>query len=128
MPLGTDDIWAELARRRITASAIGRALNVSPSTVTRAINGDTREPGSPILIYIATLLGVTAEELKPGQPSFYSKHIAGQARRSTRKVSGVSAPPACHSEPEMSEKVASASPDDDQQDSPRTQPGGGENL
>lgn len=64
--LGTDDIWAELKRRRITATNVAQSLGVSTSTVTRTINGDIRTPNQEIIAVVAGLLGVCPELLKPG--------------------------------------------------------------
>lgn len=67
--LSTDDIWAELKRRRITAKAIATCLGVSTSTVTRTINGDTRNPSSEIVAEVGRLIGVSPEGLRPGRSS-----------------------------------------------------------
>ncbi|WP_187288612.1 helix-turn-helix domain-containing protein [Desulfarculus baarsii] len=65
--LSTDDIWAELKRRRITAKAIAANLGVSTSTVTRTINGDTRTPSPSIIAEVSRLIGVGPEFLRPGR-------------------------------------------------------------
>ncbi|MCF8066379.1 MAG: helix-turn-helix domain-containing protein [Desulfarculaceae bacterium] len=67
--LHTDDIWAELTRRRIKAKEIAIDLGVATSTVTRAINGETRTPAPTILEDVAARIGVGVEELSPGRPS-----------------------------------------------------------
>jgi len=72
--LRTDDIRAELTRRRIFAKDIARELGVALSTVTRAINGDTRNPDPRILKSIARRLGVAEDQLQPGRPSSFSDH------------------------------------------------------
>lgn len=66
MALNTDDIRAELMRRRLTAKQIAAELGLAVSTVTRAINGETRSPDPRVLPRIAQLLGVSKEELNPG--------------------------------------------------------------
>ncbi len=81
--LTTDDIWAELRRRRVTAKDVARVLGVAHTTVARAINGVTRTPDPRILIYIATLLGVEVEQLCPGRgPTDAPKPIKPPARGS----------------------------------------------
>jgi transcriptional regulator with XRE-family HTH domain len=72
--LRTDDIKAELTRRRIFAKDIARELGLALSTVTRAINGDTRNPDPRIFAFIARLLGVAEYELQPGPPLIGSNH------------------------------------------------------
>ncbi|MCA1988722.1 MAG: helix-turn-helix transcriptional regulator [Desulfarculus sp.] len=66
--LTSDDIWAELRRRRIRAKDIARALGVAVSTVTRAINGETRTPAPDLMDHIASEIGVPAEQLAPNLP------------------------------------------------------------
>ena len=68
MILNTDDIWAELKRRRITATQVAKELGVAKSTVCRGINGDVK-PRRRLLVCIASLLGVSVEELQPGRSS-----------------------------------------------------------
>ena len=68
MILNTDDIWAELKRRRITATQVAKELGVAKSTVCRGINGDVK-PSRRLLGCIASLLGVSVEELQPGRSS-----------------------------------------------------------
>lgn len=82
--LHTDDIWAELTRRRIKAKGIAHDLGVATSTVTRAINGDTREPAPAILEQIAARIGVDVTELRPGRPAHRTPEDTGKtSRRST---------------------------------------------
>jgi hypothetical protein len=42
---------------------------VATSTVTRAINGETRSPAPTILENVAARIGVGVEELSPGRPA-----------------------------------------------------------
>lgn len=65
--LTSDDIWAELRRRRIHAKDIARALGVAVSTVTRAINGETRAPDPDLLRRIAATINVPVNQLAPGK-------------------------------------------------------------
>ena len=80
--LHTDDIWAELTRRRITARAIADQLEMATSTVTRAINGETHEPDSRILSCIAEKIGVSVEELAPGRPASSTNKNITQSKAS----------------------------------------------
>jgi transcriptional regulator with XRE-family HTH domain len=66
MALNTDDIRAELTRRRMTAKRIAVELGLATSTVTRTINGETRSPDPRILRRLARLLGVSRKDLSPG--------------------------------------------------------------
>ncbi len=77
--LHTDDIWAELTRRRIRAKDIASDLGVATSTVTRAINGETRTPAPTILEDVATRIGVEVEDLSPGRPSSRAFPSSGKA-------------------------------------------------
>lgn len=77
--LHTDDIWAELTRRRITAKDLAIDLGVATSTVTRAINGETRAPAPLILEHIAARIGVKVEDLSPGRPSNRAFPSSGKA-------------------------------------------------
>ncbi|WP_148227739.1 helix-turn-helix domain-containing protein [Desulfarculus baarsii] len=79
--LTTDDIWAELRRRRVLAVDIARELDCAPSTVTRAINGQTRSPASRILEHVARVIEVAVEELTPGRSSNVN-HTFKQSHRS----------------------------------------------
>ena len=72
--LRTDDIRAELTRRRIFAKDIALELGLALSTVTRAINGDTRNPDPRILACIAGVLEVAVHDLQPGRPSIRLNH------------------------------------------------------
>ena len=87
MILRTDDIWAELKRRRITATKVAKELGVAKSTVCRGINGDVR-PSPQLLEYIASLLGVSVEELSPGRSSVSKLNPTNRiSDRSTSKIS-----------------------------------------
>lgn len=84
--LHTDDIWAELTRRRIKAKEIAIDLGVATSTVTRAINGETRTPAPTILEDVAARIGVGVEELSPGRPSrLVQNHTEKSSMGSTSK-------------------------------------------
>ncbi|MFH2127009.1 MAG: helix-turn-helix transcriptional regulator [Pseudomonadota bacterium] len=84
--LHTDDIWAELTRRRIKAKEIAIDLGVATSTVTRAINGETRTPAPTILEDVAARIGVGVEELSPGRPSRLAQnHTEKSSMGSTSK-------------------------------------------
>ena len=67
--LTADDIWAELRRNRTTASDIAARAGVSPSTVTRTINGDTRDPNPQIIKLIAAVIGQPTNRLQPHRVS-----------------------------------------------------------
>ena len=87
--LHTDDIWAELTRRRIKATDIAIDLGVATSTVTRAINGETRCPAPTILENVADRIGVGVEELLPGRPSrLAQEHSEKNTLGSTSKTRG----------------------------------------
>lgn len=64
--LTTDDIWTALRQRKLSANKIARHLGLHTTTVSRAINGERRNPDPRILPCIAELIGVSPEELAPG--------------------------------------------------------------
>jgi len=64
-----------MVRRGLTHARVARDLGVDRSTVTRAINGDVRTTRARVLHYIATLLGVGVEQLRPGRPPRASSNV-----------------------------------------------------
>lgn len=65
--LTSDDIWAELRRRRIQAKDIAAGLGVAISTVTRYLNGETRNPDPRIPACVAALIDAEPGDLAPGE-------------------------------------------------------------
>lgn len=76
--LTSDDIWAELRRRRIQAKDIAAMLGVAPSTVTRYLHGETRNPDPRLPVCVASLIGAEPGDLAPGESTQDITHNLAQ--------------------------------------------------